>query len=318
MNFCTLFDSFYLVKALALYHSLIKQEKNFNLYVYCLDNQTYEILLKMQLKNIVLVPRKQFETDELLKIKTERSKAEYCWTCTPVILENALKTFSLNEITYLDADLYFFQSPLILLEEFRKNDHSVLLTEHRYAKEYDLSAKTGKYCVQFMTFKSDPKGLLALSWWKERCIEWCYARYEDGKFGDQKYLDDWLTRFEKIHVLQNIGGGVAPWNVKQYLVSEGPKVNKISLVFYHFHNLKWFNNNTIDLCYADYELSETAIKYIYLPYIESLTNSLKLVRKFIPGFDAGIVKNEISFSRLKRNLKRRLKKTFYQIKITAS
>ncbi len=54
-----------------------------------------------------------------------------------------------------------------------------------------------------MTFKRND-GELVRSWWEERCLEWCYARFEDGKFGDQKYLDDWTSRFNKqVHVLKN-------------------------------------------------------------------------------------------------------------------
>src|SRR5213075_3097505 len=106
------------------------------------------------------------------------------------------------------------------------------------------------YCVQFMCFKNNEDGLTALKWWRERCLEWCYNRVEDGKFGDQKYLDDWPERFSGIvWELKNIGGGVAPWNVQQYKFIKANK-NKISgiekntgdnfeLVFFHFHALSF-------------------------------------------------------------------------------
>ena len=44
LNFCTLFDSYYLDKGLALYHSLCKATDDFDLYVFCFDEKSYEIL----------------------------------------------------------------------------------------------------------------------------------------------------------------------------------------------------------------------------------------------------------------------------------
>jgi hypothetical protein len=85
---------------------------------------------------------------------------------------------------------------------------------------------------------------------------------EDGKFGDQKYLDDWTTRFSGVHVLQNLGGGVAPWNVQQYDLSE------LDLVFYHFHGVKIFKNDQLD--FASYELPKLVVERIYSPYIKHL------------------------------------------------
>ena len=70
--------------------------------------------------------------------------------------------------------------------------------------------------MQFVTFKNTVQGLKVLNWWRDACIEWCYARHEDGKFGDQKYLDNWTTMFEGVRELKHLGGGVAPWNLQQY------------------------------------------------------------------------------------------------------
>lgn len=229
-NYCTLFDRNYLTRGIAMYESLKKHSKKFHLYIFAFDDESYEMLKELSLDSITVISLKEFEDEELLSVKSDRTVAEYCWTSTSSIIKYAIEKYQLGSCTYLDADLYFFSDPSVLIEEM--GNKSVLITEHRYTKKYDQSAKSGIYCVQFMTFKNDKEGMKVLNWWRNACLDWCYARHEDGKFGDQKYLDDWIERFKGIvHVLKNRGGGVAPWNVQQYDLTD----KNCKLVFYHFH-----------------------------------------------------------------------------------
>ncbi len=310
-NFCTLFDSNYLTRGLALYDSLRAMGESFKLYVVCFDAHAHHILKRLDFPDLILIKLEDFESEDLLKVKSERTAAEYCWTCTSHVIRYVLDTYNLPEMTYLDADLFFFAKPSILFEEFYRSDASVMITEHRYTPKYDMSKVSGIYCVQFMTFKADTRGLQVLQWWQERCIEWCYARFEDGKFGDQKYLDDWPERFEGIHVLQHSGGGVAPWNVQQYKVSFGPRVNALPIVFYHFHALRWYEDGRIDL--GGFKIPEYVVKFVYEPYFQIHQKQFDLVRTIEPSFNKGKDPYDKSWNAL-RNLKRRIMGTYHVIK----
>lgn len=274
-HFCTLFNSAYLSRGLALYRSLYNTSSNFHLYVFAFDEVTFDVLSALSLPFMTVIPLSQLEEAALLAVKSDRTLGEYCWTCTPASILYCLEHFKLPAVCYLDADLYFWQDPAILLNEMQ--NASVMLTEHRYTAQYDKTESAGKYCIQFMAFKNDVAGLKALHWWKAACIDWCYDRVEPGRFGDQKYCDDWLERFEGVVVLKHLGGGVAPWNVQQYEIAciqdAVPHLKQhttdhiFPLVFYHFHALK-FVNDTIDL--GGYRLSQGIKKQVYAPYVKVL------------------------------------------------
>ncbi len=287
LHFCTLFDSNYLSRGLVTYESLEKVCPSFHLYIFAFDDLALNVLTKLALKHATIVSLAEFEDEKLLEVKPTRSAGEYCWTATPSIISYSLKTFEINHCTYIDADLFFYSDPSILLEEM--SSKSVMITSHRYTPKYDKTALSGKYCVQFMTFKNDEAGNEVLNWWREACLDWCYARFEDGKFGDQKYLDDWLTRFDCVHELAHLGGGVAPWNVQQYEIEkrdgklQGREIAlaaQFDFVFFHFHQLKLLPNNRVDLC--RYELSPNVKNLIYLPYISALHKKINLLTKMFP------------------------------------
>jgi lipopolysaccharide biosynthesis glycosyltransferase len=288
--YVTLFDSNYLTRGLTMYRSLLRHELDFHLWIICFDNLAYEILSKLKLDKVTLVSLTEFEDPELLKIKPQRTQQEYCWTCTPSTLLYVLNTIpEVDRITYLDADLMFFSPPEAIFAE--AGGSSIILTEHRYLPEHNQSVTSGIYNVQFMMFRRDKEGLKALNWWCERCLEWCYARFEDNKFGDQKYLDDWLERFENICVVKNLGAGLAPWNAAQYQLTKAEDkilVEHDPLIFYHFHALKLHHLEIAYFC-AEYPIGNNLKNWVYIPYLQELQQAYEEIRQIIPQFNNGVV-----------------------------
>ena len=288
LNFCTLYNSNYAAKGLALYWSLKRVCPEFMLYVFAFDDVLAEALKKMALQNIKVITLGEFEDEELLRVKPTRTAGEYCWTCSSSTIYYCLTHFDIDHCTYIDADLYFYSNPQVLIDEMGNDD--VLITSHRYSPQYKSEEKAGKYCVQFMTFKNTARGMKVLEWWRKACLDWCYNRYEDGKFGDQKYLDDWPTRFEGVHELEHLGGGVAPWNMQQYMfykkdgrviVHEKITGNELSLVFFHFHACKCFKKGILREFFYEWEgvLPKDLYDNVYKPYTKEQIRAFREMRK---------------------------------------
>lgn len=262
-HYVTIFDSGFMPQGLALHHSLVKQAGSFTLWVICVDELAKQYLDQRALKGIKTIALKDVETPDLLRVKGDRSRAEYCWTLTPFAPKIVFdRDLSISRVTYLDADLFLLKNPSPIFSEFEKSNKSVLITDHAYDPDYDHSASSGQYCVQFMTFRCDESGERVRKWWQDRCIDWCFARSEDGKFGDQKYLDSWPEMFQdEVHVLNKLDAILAPWNAKRFPYS--------SAIAWHFHGLRILKNNKI-LLFKKYYVPEVVINYVYEPYIAKL------------------------------------------------
>lgn len=285
LNFCTLFNTNYLAKGLALHQSLVDNCPSFHLYIFTFDDNSYQILIGKALPHVTIIALSDFEDPGLLNVKKDRSVAEYCWTCTPFTIKYCIEKYQLNECTYIDADTFFYNDPSVLITEM--GGASVLVTPHNYHPLYDQSAMSGIYCVQFITFKNTANGMQVLNWWARACLTWCYNRYEDGKMGDQKYLDAWPYIFDGVHICRNIGAGLAPWNLLNHPLSGTGKqlvVYDTPLIFYHFHDLQYLSNNTWYL--GGYEVPEHALTAIYQPYIKTLLNIDREIKTQHPAIDS--------------------------------
>ena len=303
MNFCTLFDSYYLDKGIALYYSLEKVTDDFILYIFCFDNKAYDVLMDMKLKHAIVIHYNAFETDELLEKKKERSKAEYCWTCTSVTIEYVLDHFLVDNCTYLDSDLFFYSDPQILFDEIKASRANVVIVEHRFKdNEYGrkLEARNGKYCVEFNYFDQSENGRKVLTWWKDKCMDWCYDQPEPDRMGDQKYLNYWTRDFEGVHELQHLGGGVAPWNLEQYslvklngndIIMATDNGKRFPLIFYHFQNIRYMPGRKVNI---KSQTKNKKLKYaIYVPYLKTIEEiRAMLVQRYGMSYEEkGIVRS---------------------------
>ncbi len=293
--YCTYFDRNYLIRGITLINSLNRHSQGkICIFAVCLDEISRLVLERLELPNTRAIPLHTFELRDLplLAAKKNRTLVEYYWTLTPTIIQRILeRNPQVDVLTYLDADLCFYAEPDPILEEL--GDHSVLIHEHRFPPGQAFLEKYGKYNVGLLCFRNDASGLEVLDWWRARCIEWCYAKLENGRYGDQLYLNDWPTRFRNVAVLKHIGAGVAPWNHIQYEFTCDEKgnvrVNSIPLVFYHFHSLTFVEPDiVIPTKFITNPLTLDILNYCVLPYVNALQDALDRVRKHFPDYRFGL------------------------------
>jgi hypothetical protein len=251
-TYYTYFDSNYLVYGLALYNSLLQHStEDFELYVLCLDDKAYDILLQTKLKKIKPLKLTELEkTDNLLKLARQRFKPEngsvnyshYCYAFSCWFTIYMLKNTQAKEILYIDSDIYFYSDPKHIFDETDSvPEKSVGLTKHRHVANYDCPF--GFYNVGVLYFKNNKIALEAAEWW--------FDAYVNGKFpqwatcGDQKYLEGIEATFgtDNVYAIDRIGHA-APWNFRYYQYDFYPE-NKImwgrekqELVFVHFSKFK--------------------------------------------------------------------------------
>lgn len=275
--YATYFDSGYLPRALTLIESLRQHGDHSEIWILCLDDQSFDYLNSAAIEGVHLYTLQEIETaePELLTVKSRRSRTEYIFTVGPTFLSQVLKNnLKPNDVLiYLDADLYFFDDPKLVLNEL--GDHSVGIIEHRYPDKLQKKlAKYGRFNVGWVGFRNNVEGNAVLDWWAECCLEWCSdAPQNDGRYADQGYLNT-FPDFSGVTILNSPGLNLAPWNTATHQLTHtvaGVQVDGCPLVFFHFHGIRdtkrWYI--TSQLVYGS-SASHALIREIYAPYLKHL------------------------------------------------
>jgi hypothetical protein len=288
---CTYFDRGFAIQGLALWRSLVAHDPTAILWVLALDDFTADLLRELAEPRLRVVALAEVEHGDpaLAAARGNRTRVEYYFTLSPCWPRWLLAAHpEIERVTYLDADLFFFASPAPIFAAMDAAGASVLITAHRFPAWLAHYERHGFFNVGVLVFRNDATGRACLDDWRERCLAWCYDRLEEGKYADQKYLDEWPAKWGgKLLVLDRPGVNLAPWNWAQHDFVQREWVDEAELIVFHFARLRpllgdwWWQSGQLDYGVMPWTLRQA----IYGPYWRALRAARAEIRTRRPDFD---------------------------------
>jgi hypothetical protein len=278
-NICTVSDSNYLTKGLALYESLKHNTENIVLHYLCVDESAYNKLKQFESNSLKVYSVNDYINNDSALLDLKKQDYRYfCWALASYFTNKLVKEF--DSITYIDADIYFHLSFDYVLNEIA--DREIGLFRHR---QFPLSANRpeGLYNVGVVYFKNTDIGSGLCSWWAESVLHKRHNEY--ATCGDQKYLEYFAEVCPKdlIYIDENIGHG-APWQWQLYEFIDKDKIKwgeqVQNLVFTHFSqfvdNGDSYTPSTMHHIYTPIQLyfDLPALKQIYDEYYNKLKETI--------------------------------------------
>lgn len=240
----TLSDAKFSPRTLAMLKSLRKFDAFSKLIFFHFDDISNSQLEVFQNHNIETILISKFIGESnFLQIANSRNYVEMMWTLPSILAEELLRSHNnaqVTDIVYLDADLYFFSSPVVILSEIPVGKISIV--RHNFSERLARAfPNSGTYNVSWVSFPNSKLGLECAETWAAQCKLLCPSipTILNGKlvYGDQLYLEDWPSNYQgSVHVIESIGAGVAPWNYENYVFSSQLPftVDGIPVIFFHF------------------------------------------------------------------------------------
>ena len=289
----TYFDSRYLLRGIALIASLREVGDQSPVIVVALDEDVERFFEVVPVAGVTLITLPEIESAdlELLAIKSTRSKVEYYFTLTSAVanfIMNSIPESKDHWLCYLDSDLLFFCNPDKVFFEYAYAN--ILITPHEFSSKLKHLTEYGQFNVGFIGWRTNAIGRRCVSNYRDRCIEWCFDRVEDGKFADQRYLDAWPKDYEGVVNLSGVPINISYWNIGTFeLTSEGEFLclGGEKLIAWHFSGLvtrdHW--NYSLSHCADEIISRPEVISRVYAPYVHKLRSIRKVAADAI-GFHA--------------------------------
>lgn len=287
--YCSIASNDYGYKVLALYNSMVKHDKDFIIFIICMNDEIFALLEALKPANAELIRLKEIEAfyPKLAEAGKARNDKEYAWTIKPSAFLYVFKKYDYcDHVLWLDGDTFFLSDPGPIYSEW--DSHKILLTEERYSGKYEFMSHTyGIYNTGLLGFKRDDNSFECIEWLQSKVNEWCYDKAENGLWSDQMYVNDWPQRFKGVKIIKNPGINMTPfvlWRLtkeeKSQTVRYGDDIfiNNNRLVLFHYYGFKYRDKGVWDLCsYKNWGFSKNIVQAVYKPYISACETAIRML-----------------------------------------
>ena len=251
INIVTIFDKNYIVRTLAFYDALCKVEKECIFWFACMDQETKHIMSILDLPRVKLFTIEDMGDTELLGTKSGRSYAEFVFTSKSAAMHYVMNKIPDGDaLVFSDNDVIYFSSPKNILNRIASLGKSIAIVPHRFPKEKEyMNERVGRYNAGLVYFIAGENSRLCIRDWRKECVNWCYLKYENGRFGDQLYMNAWPEKYTGVYEIPDKGVNVGSWSLSNWKVSKKEGIFYIDeslLVCYHYHRIKFYiDGNTV-------------------------------------------------------------------------
>lgn len=232
----------YLGQALTLRESVLKQNSNYDFYLFLADEPG-------DISQEWIIPLSEDFVPDWRIMAFKYDVIEFNTCIKPFCIEYLFK-MGYEQAMYIDPDIYLFDSLDSVVNKLQ--EYSIVLTPHRIKMMVEIDglvndvavSQNGIFNLGFCAIKNNETGNRIVQWWKNRLAHYCYNEAREGLAVDQKWMDFIPGYFpDEVYISHDPGLNFAIWNVNEREISfvEGkPYVNvkgteeKFSLKFFHF------------------------------------------------------------------------------------
>ena len=156
---------------------------------------------------------------------------EFNTAIKPFCFQHLLKQADLDEVVYLDPDVFVISAFEELDALLAAPETSIVLTPHSTAPLDDgrnpddvQMMKAGAYNLGFCAVRRSASADAFLTWWGARLVDNCRVAAHEALFVDQKFCDLVPAYFDGVRILRHKGYNAAYWNLASRPVTKSSAI----------------------------------------------------------------------------------------------